>query len=212
MKKRILVLISIFFILMMQPVSYALGIDVSRIGIKGGLNISNYANSIRDYENKYGFCIGAFATFDFYRFISIQPELLYTQMGGRTEQPYTGEDSPDPIGTFWWNEHLEYLQIPVLVKLSIAPKSRVNGFLLLGPAVSFKLHAAFRIDEPFVASGNLESVKNTNIAMIFGGGLEFKIFQKYISLEGRYVMGLSEFDEHLEDKHKVISAIVGISF
>jgi hypothetical protein len=198
---------------MIQPVSQVLGIDLSRKGIKAGLSISNYIDRTSDYENKLGYCGGFFFTLDINNFLSVQPELLFSLKGGRTELTFTGEESPDSLGTYWWNENLYYLEVPLLVKLSIAQSKPLNAFLLCGPAVGIKLKAKYKIDESsIVADGDLADVSSMDYSMIFGAGLEIKIAQKVVSLDGRYVMGLTPCFQEGDDKNRVISVMVGYSF
>ena len=186
--------------------------DLSRKGMKAGLSLSNYNTSILDYKCKLGYCGGAFVTFDINNFLSIQPELLFSMKGGKIEQTFTGEESPDSLGTFWWNENLYYLEVPLLIKLSVAQSKPLNAFLLCGPAMSVKLKAKYKIDNSMVVDGDLADVRGTEYSMIVGVGAEIKIASKVVSLDGRYVMGLTPAYKEGDDKNKVFSVMLGYSF
>src|SRR5690349_10362918 len=79
------------------------------LGVEGGANFNNFigsdvsANSLTD--SRLGFVGGAYLTLQFGNSFAIQPEILYAQKGGKN----TSNDT----------YQLDYLEVPVLLKLSL---------------------------------------------------------------------------------------------
>jgi hypothetical protein len=90
-----------------------------RFGVEGGINLSSFNGPTASdvYASRLGFVGGAFVNLPFSPMLSIQPELLYEQKGGKIND----------------NDYrLDYVEIPVLLDVTLfGPLS-----ILLGPAFS----------------------------------------------------------------------------
>jgi hypothetical protein len=105
---------------------------------------------------------------------AIQPEVLYVRKG--TTFQSLGVDG---------NINLDYLDIPVLLKLNLIPsKTGLSPFIEAGPSLSLNTSAK----ETFLGhSVDLKDMVNgTDFGLVFGGGLDI---QK-VTLEVRYEVGL----------------------
>jgi len=109
----------------------------AKFGIKGGLNYSNLSGDLTTEEvnqSKVGFLGGIVANFPLSsdNFVSIQPELLYSQKG------YQYRDDEVQIGTFNYRfkgkRNFNYLDLPVLLKINAGPI-----FFEGGPQASYLL-------------------------------------------------------------------------
>jgi hypothetical protein len=85
----------------------------------------------------------------------------------------------------------------------------------VGPTLAVKLSAKGK----FQNAGNSRmqdlEVKNTDLGLVFGGGVVFYIGERIVTLNIRKVIGLSSIDESIQKidvKNDVISVMVGYLF
>ena len=92
-----------------------------KLGVKGGINYSNVAGNLRDevsYDNKVGFLGGVTANIPLISdgFLSLQPELLYSQKG------YQYRDDEVTINNAKYSikgkRNFNYLDLPVLLRVN----------------------------------------------------------------------------------------------
>jgi len=106
----------------------------ARMGVKGGLNISNlYVDDVHDENSRLGLNVGLYGQILATEFFAIQPELLYTTKGSKNE--YDG--FVDQEVKF----NLNYLEVPILAvfKLGEVAELQAGGYgsYLLGANVSY---------------------------------------------------------------------------
>ncbi len=129
MKKIVLLVVALF--------SFSLAQAQVKLGIKGGINYSNVAGNLRDevnYDNKIGFLGGITANLPLAGdgFLSLQPELLYSQKG------YQYLDQEMNINGAKYSlkgkRNFNYLDLPVLLKVNAG-----GLFFEAGPQASYLL-------------------------------------------------------------------------
>ena len=160
MKKIILTAAAVF------AFSFANAQDV-KFGAKAGLNMSNWGGDAGDASMKIGFQVGGFAEIKVSDKFAIQPELVYSALGTKTED--------GSINT-------NYLNIPVMAKYFVA-----KGFSLeAGPQLGFLMSAKAK------ANGESADIKDTfesiDFGLNFGAGYDVT---ENINLGVRYSAGLS---------------------
>ena len=101
-----------------------------QIGVKGGINISNFGGDVVDNKMKLGLHLGAFVNFNVIDQLYIQPELLYSLQGARFENSSFNLD---------YNENLHYVNIPVVARYFLTENISVHcgpyvGILIAGNA------------------------------------------------------------------------------
>lgn len=106
----------------------------ARMGVKGGLNISNlYVDNVNDENSRLGFNVGLYGQILSTEFFAIQPELLYTTKGSKNE--YDGFVDQDV------KFNLNYLEVPVLAVFKLGEVAELHaggyGSYLLGANVSY---------------------------------------------------------------------------
>ena len=179
MKKWILVTLSLLLIFVLSTSTFAQGI---KVGIKGGVNLSKVVNKDLTIKPDYkkGFSGGFFASFGLGP-LAFQPEALFTMKGAQLK-----EELLSVVNNV--NINMNYLEIPILAKISIPLTKGVRINLLAGPSVALKLSAKSvseiagkSVDE------NIKDMKNTDFGLAFGGGIKFGA----LSIEGRYTPGLT---------------------
>lgn len=194
-------------------------------GIKGGLKIGVSSAKLHgddvgdledlfgeDLKSRIGFSVGGFITFNISEMFAIQPEVLYTMKGLRYEEEIFGETLK-----VWMK--LDYLEIPVLVKIIFPSPGGVNPYLFAGPAVAIKLSAKVKAEiageseeEPIE-----EGLKSTDFGLVIGAGVDFGFGASgmgKMTLDVRYSLGLSTISDFEGDdvKNGAFSLMVGFSF
>lgn len=103
-----------------------------RVGIKGGLNVTNlYVEDIDDENPRYGFHLGVYTQLFESDVFAIQPEVLYSTKGSRFED---GDESAD--------FNLNYLDIPVLAVFKLGESAEIH----VGPYFGYLLNANVDVD------------------------------------------------------------------
>jgi opacity protein-like surface antigen len=144
----------------------------ANFGLKGGLNIASL--KVEDQESsdsRLGLHLGALAHIHLAPQFALQPEVVYSQQGMKTN--VTGTET-----TF----KLDYINIPLMLQYMFS-----NGFRLeAGPQLGFLINAQV---------GNLENkedYKSTDVAL--GVGLGY-LSTSGLGINGRYNFGLTNINE-----------------
>ncbi len=144
----------------------------THFGLKAGLNISSLdvKNGV-DFDAKAGFHIGALAHIHLSPHFAAQPELVYSQQGGKD-------------GNEKWK--INYLNIPVLFQFMAG-----NGFRLqTGPQLGFALSA--KIENGDVEIDNKDAVNTVDFSWSFGASY---LCPAGLGIDARYNLGISNVNE-----------------
>ena len=166
-------------ILPLLVISMGLFAQGFQLGIKGGVNISNFSGSgsASDVKKKalIGFHAGGMINLMFGSNASIQPEVLFSSQGAKYES--AGEEQ---------NFKVSYLTVPVLFKY------RFNGgfYLEAGPQVGFKL-------SDNTTNRSVESFAN-DLDVAVDAGLGYHSSSGF-GIGGRYVVGVSKVGDFEAD-------------
>jgi hypothetical protein len=182
MKKLLAVLLFLAF-----AVSPVLALPVS-FGLKAGVAFSNFNGTDAEalaqgmseqttaaLKSKMFIAGGGFLSISAGGMWGIQPEVLYVRKGTTIK-----------AGSVEGDVNLDYLTIPVLLKLNLLPaKSPASPFIFAGPSISINMSANTK--GPDGSSVDIkEMVNSADFGLVFGGGLDIKKF----SLDARYELGL----------------------
>jgi hypothetical protein len=113
---------------------------------------------------------------------------------------------------------LDYLEIPLLVKIMPGTKGSVKPYLFAGPAVAIKVSGKVKAEfEGESDEEDLEDVKGTDFGLVVGAGVDFGFGASgkgNLSVDIRYNLGLSTISDFEGDdvKNGVFSLMVGYSF
>lgn len=182
-------------------------------GLKLGFNVAiirgadarDFPYPDADWLLRFGFCGGGFVTLDFSESLSLQAEALLTRKG--SSQVNLSFDYP----TYRYSLVIDYLEVPLLIRLLTSPGSRSGFFLQAGPAMGFKLGGKLvRSGEPIPFDG----LKSTDMGIVYGIGW---LKKSGIVSELRYTMGLTKIVEiagapPLDIKNGVLSLTFGYVF
>lgn len=181
------------------------------VGAKGGVNFASFSgDDAEDAGTLTGFNGGIFLQIGAGRFVTIQPEAVYSMQGAEFDEDGTSFDLK-----------VNYVQVPVLARVTFAGMgTSVRPHFLLGPYVAFKLGCDFEGDDASVECDadelqaiGIPEVKSTDFGLVFGAGLAFGMTRGEFFVDGRLVQGLTNvFDvEDSDVKNEVWQINAGIS-
>lgn len=163
--------------------TYAQGID---LGIKAGANFSSISDA-SNLDSKTGLVAGIFLGIKFNDKFAIQPELLYSQQGAKTD-----------IGEF----DLTYANVPIIFKYYLVQGLNIQA----GPQFGFVVD-----DNISMVNEGIENAIETNdfdTSGVVGLGYDLPFG---LRVSARYNFGLTEVYDR-GGKNSVISVAVGYSF
>jgi hypothetical protein len=152
-----------------------------KLGIKGGLNASNFARSGNaDYNSigsnsLVGFQGGLFANLNLGN-LSVQPAIMYTGKGGRTYMDYVDDDIRDII---YGKASINYLQIPINLIYHV-PLTKGKLFAGAGAFVSRAINGRFNA---------YEKPANANVAAYYSDR-----YSSDIEFSSNNINGFKSFD------------------
>lgn len=180
-------------------------------GLKAGMNIANiHGDDVEDfgYESKTGLCVGGFVAFNVANIVAIQPEVLYTQKGAKYEDEFF--DGTYTLG-------LDYLEIPVLLKVIMPVQGMIKPHLFVGPYFARNLTARTAWEENGQSDEEnvSEYVEDSDFGTVFGAGIDFGLPAGKIVFDARYSLGLTSIDasgDPADIKNKAFSFMLGYAF
>jgi Outer membrane protein beta-barrel domain len=156
----------------------------TKFGIKGGLNLTNlHSNDFADNNLKAGFNAGIFSKIPVTPGFSIQPELLYSVKGNKSDYSNYLEGS----GEYRFN--LGYVELPLLAVVNLSKNFSIHGG-------GYAAYLAYADIKDVNNNGNINGITDLNENNFnrwdFGlaGGVAFDI--ENFTLGARYNYGLSD--------------------
>ena len=196
---------------------------IPKFGVKGGVNFATFAQSdIDDYTIKPGVLIGAFAQLNVpLSPISIQPELLYAQYG-------TSAEDIDADITINYDITVNYIQVPVLLKLTLGAPGGVSPNIFVGPYVGFMLSSELSVDGASLGIEEIgldikeivldieEAVIESDFGLVIGAGIDTKTLELALRVTAGapnvFEDGVFEDTEEDGEKNLGIALTLGIKF
>jgi len=170
-----------------------------------------------DISSVWGFSFGGFATFQTSPNIIIQPELIYTGKGFKTEINLDDYDYEYKETDEW---KFAYLEVPVLFKY-VFQTGNMYITPFIGPSLSIAMSGKVSYDSyqyyqnyEEEDSGSMDiknQMEDIDFGLNFGTDL---YFSEKIFLQLKYDLGLSKIftKSVLESKNRVLSLSMGVSF
>jgi hypothetical protein len=178
-------------------------------GVKTGMNFSHLLlrdlqdNVDHDFNSKWrtGFVLGMFVKVPVYKKFSIQPEFLYSSMGGDYYTPTSG-----PSGYQHVRDRYNYFSIPVMAKYQLCH----NVNIVAGPQFDFLIAGKERNSSgTYKVSDQLKDFDG-----MVTGGLEFWASQS-INFMLRYMKGFNDLENRANGVRfyqEGIQVTVGVKF
>jgi len=154
----------------------------ARAGVKAGMNVSNLyqGENVTDENARIGFNGGFYGQILSSEVFAIQPELLFSTKGNRTD--YTGLVINQTV-----RFNLNYIDLPVLAVFKLGPSAEIHagayGSYLLGANIDYEGNVANGVDEL-----DRDHFKSYDWGLVGGFGLNFGAAQ----IGARYNLGLVE--------------------
>ncbi|REC42912.1 porin family protein [Chryseobacterium pennipullorum] len=154
-------------------------------GVKGGMNVSSLSkdSGLDDQKSKIGFNAGVFANIPVATSFSVQPEVIYSQYGNKSN--FTA------LGTkYSASTKLDYIAVPVMFQYNALP----NLYLEAGPEFGFMVSAKNKLkNESNGDSSTSDNYKDNFNTFNFGIGLGAGYyFTPNLGITARYVAGLTD--------------------
>ncbi|MEX0680704.1 MAG: porin family protein [Balneolales bacterium] len=187
-------------------------------GVKGGANLATLSNTENtDYLK--GFHVGAFLNISPpLSPVGIQPEILYSRIGTVYRVDVDEEDLLNgPFSTVEQHEEplkIDYLQIPVLMKLYLPMPGPMDPHLYAGPYLGFLMDSSYE-SERDDATDITERLNDREFGAVVGIGTEVHLLLLSIYLDARFTTGLEPvFQEDYDngEKNRMITISAGFAF
>ncbi len=185
-----------FFIVILLLSHAAAAAPFVSFGVKGGIYTSNTTEVPTGWPDtafRNGFAGGVYMDYAFSRYFSLQPEILYVTKGldGGLEGP--GYDLN-------YTARFDYIEIPILAKLTVAGKSHLSPYFFAGPGVGINLGADIDIEytdthtnESVSGSSDWSDVMNAmELCFSLGVGFRYAIGLGGITADARFDFGLTD--------------------
>ncbi|UJF29208.1 PorT family protein [Kaistella sp. 97-N-M2] len=183
-------------------------------GVKGGMNVSSLSNDagLDDSSSKIGFNAGVFLNAPIATNFSIQPEVLYNNLGSKVT--LTDFDINNDNYTAEYARHLDYISVPVMFQYNATP----SFYLEAGPQFSFLIDARDKYKSTKNGSTTDSDTRDLNTDSFntfdFGVGLGagYWITPKF-GINARYNAGFTDiYKENNGDSVKNNNFQVGLAY
>ncbi|QOW10028.1 PorT family protein [Kaistella flava (ex Peng et al. 2021)] len=157
-----------------------------QFGIKAGMNVSSLSSdaSLSDQKSKIGFNAGLFMNAPLATNFSIQPEIMYSQMGDKGTATVLGTEYSSA-------RNLDYVTVPVMFQYNATP----SFYLEAGPEFGLLVSAKNKLKNESTGNTVSESsnykddLNGFNFGLGLGAGY---YFTPNVGLTARYVAGLTD--------------------
>ena len=178
-----------------------------QFGIKGGMNISSISDDgYDDTKSKVGYYGGVFVNIPASEFFSIQPEVIYNNLGSEVKGTVLGNSYSQKL-------NLNYITVPVMFQYKATPQF----YLEAGPEFGFLVSADSKTtwnNSTSTAELDKDNFNNFNMGVGLGAGFDIT---KNIGINARYVAGFSDVTKPSSDpstnaKNKNNTFQIGLNF
>ena len=189
MKKQVLavVLIMIFAVSFVSAGTFGAGVSVGGSMAYVGVEPSGEGSP------RFGFTGGIYGDYAFYSMgemvdFSVQAGVYYAMKGFRSEVATSPSTSTDLTV-----DH-DYIEVPLLVKASFPLDLPVDPYLLVGPAVSYRIINTVSTDPEVgpVEDGVKDKYQSLDFGVVFGAGVTLDMG---ISVDARFNLGLLNIED-----------------
>lgn len=150
-------------------------------GVKGGANISTISkeNTWGDTNSKIGFYVGAYMNAPVNALLSIQPELIYNNMGVK----YTNGSTSHTL-------NLNYLSMPIMFQFELIPKFYVEGEPQFGVLIGNK--NKYQSDSKTIIEKDKDAYNQLDLSGGIGLGFKFN----NMAIGARYIIGFTDIKKN----------------
>lgn len=183
-------------------------------GLKAGVSLSQVNAELFDTDNRTGFVGGVYGAFDLSPVFGVQPELLFVRKGAKlfSTNVTIGGITFGKVGT---TLDVDYVEIPVLLRIAAPNPGPVDLRLLAGPVASFKMDEKLSTTGLIGVSLDTDQIKTSDFGLAVGGAAAIRNGSTRLVAEGRYTFGLSNVSDLPfggDVKNAAFYAMVGLEF
>jgi hypothetical protein len=191
---------------LLLAVMFSLQAQDLKFGIKGGVNIATVRRNPDNMSNT-GFVAGVVAEYKISDVFSIQPELLYSEQGGKFRTPGNVADTSFTTAN---TEKYNYLTLPILIKYYVKPGLSIE----FGPQVGYLLSS--KIKSHLAGTNDSDTKTDTNdirpVDFGVAGGVAYD-FNFGLFFQARYYTGIININEVGENaKNSLFQFTTGFKF
>jgi opacity protein-like surface antigen len=173
-------------------------------GVLAGVNFAKLSGSdASGVKTRTGFAGGLSADVHIAPQLGLEIDGLYSQQGAK--ENLGGEDV---------TLHLDYIQVPVMLRYRFPTHTPVRPFIVLGPSVGFRIKCGLTTSSDSATCQDVfaENAKSVDVGGTAGAGVGFKLGRQELSLSARYNMGFTKVFQDSDSKNRVFSVLAGVSF
>jgi hypothetical protein len=179
------------------------------LGLHAGVSVATlHGSDITGASSRVGVNIGASLTFPVAHVLGIQVGADYAQKGAKVDVPGVG------TGTF----AVDYIQVPVLLRVGIPSAGAFGAHLLVGPSVSLQAKCSVKASGGGV-SGSVDcssagvDTKTVDVGAMGGVGVDLGLPGKLdISVDALYNLGFSSIAKDGDAKTRAFTIQAGVGF
>jgi hypothetical protein len=180
-------------------------INQASITIYGGLTVATlHGDSVPGPLHTSGFVGGAAVAWPLTNHVSLQPELQFVQKGDDETDTFSG-------GIFSEHIRLNYVEVPVLLRLSASSERGVTPFFVGGPQIAFKTSCSIDVHglPGNYTCADLPHAESMDWGVIAGVGTDVAVMGHALSLSARYDWGLRDAFKDNQAKTRTLVVLLG---
>ena len=181
------------------------------LGFQGGPTLATIGGSDAgdDFGYRAGIAIGALLDIPVSGILSIQPEVSFFQKGA--------ESTEEGVDVKF---KLDYIEVPLFLKINVPTEGTNTPFLMVGPAVGFKVGCSISGEDGGVSvdldcdEAEIE-LSSIDFGGVVGAGVGFELGPGQFLLSARYSIGFMTIDDSSDEddiKNRAFSFLAGYSF
>jgi opacity protein-like surface antigen len=179
------------------------------VGVRTGMTLARYvgdeaSSEIAEHTDKLFIAVGISGVVGLYEWLSLQPELLFVSKGRRDSMGGV------LIATF----HNDYVEIPLLARITIPVTEQITPYLLAGPAFGLLLRFQLESEIDGAITDRTDEAKRLDLSGIVGAGIQVALTRQHgLTLEGRYDRSFTRFLKSEDDvKNSAFAFMLGYQY
>lgn len=175
---------------------------VAQLGLRGGMNLSKFVGGdANNSQSTAGLNVGASIPLIHIGPLSIVPEVYYSQKGAKQFDPtaLAGGTATAPRSLEFG---LDYIEVPVLAKISFPLARLLHGYVAGGPAYAWNINCSISVDSSGTTMNTNDcsqtfgsfktAMQKADRGIVLGGGLDLNVLGLGgLNLDARVVRGLT---------------------
>ena len=173
--------------------SAALGGPAS-VGVKAGASLAGVdrPGAPVSFDWKWGPTAGLFVTYSLNSALAIQPAVRWISKGFSYGKAESTDQSGASTGQYEALQAVDYLEVPVLLKMSAPKWGAVRAYALLGPAVAFEVREQLKLTGALEESRDSDLPRGADVGLNVGAGFGWRLGRVEWLIEAQYVHGLTD--------------------